>query len=323
MNRSDFEKKFLQFYENFKEIIPQLQSSEYLTLNPTSISFSCDLTTLLETNKIDEFKYFCKYVHPILQDICEIKNNVLTLTEIPYWKYKLSLFPDWKPLEDEQFKSYIPESYKMLDDLQPKQFTKQGSNIYIQKTFMQRMKNNLDSQELLLVFDNKSKYLTRVYDEFNNSNSEILPTFSLNIHYNRSYINKKFYSEEYMMSAETYTKFKDFMSVPITKTTIEKSNHQGCYLIQLNCDKDTDKYKIGKSENLLTRLKSTEYRNAFIYTVMFVQDETACEKEIIKEFTSKYKLIDKDVSGNFGKETFRGDIREMMQDFQDICWKYV
>lgn len=101
------------------------------------------------------------------------------------------------------------------------------------------------------------------------------------------------------------------------------SKHQGCYLIQLNCDEGTNKYKIGKSKDLQQRLKTTEYRNCFIYSIMYTSDENECEKEIIREFDSHFIQVKHDTTGNYGRETYRGDIREMMKLFHEICSKYV
>lgn len=115
---------------------------------------------------------------------------------------------------------------------------------------------------------------------------------------------------------------KEFMEPSSSTRTVVKTGHQGCYLIQLYCDKNTNKYKIGKSKNLLTRLKSAEYRNAFIYLTQFVTDENKCEKKIIEEFTKKFTCIKEDSQGGFGNETFSGDINDMMDEFYRICSHY-
>lgn len=117
--------------------------------------------------------------------------------------------------------------------------------------------------------------------------------------------------------------FKSFNDKLIKDKNNVKSNHQGCYLLQLNCDEGSNKYKIGKAKNLLERLKSTEYKNAFIYSTQFVQDEDACEREIIREFTSKFELVRHDTTGGFGSEMFAGDIKEMVRLFQEICNSYI
>ena len=56
---------------------------------------------------------------------------------------------------------------------------------------------------------------------------------------------------------------------------------------------------------------------------MFVQDEGLCEQEIIRVFTDKFELVAEDEDGNFGKETFRGNIYEMIKLFQEVCNKYI
>lgn len=103
---------------------------------------------------------------------------------------------------------------------------------------------------------------------------------------------------------------------------VHETSHKGCYLIQLNCDRGTDKYKIGKAQNLLTRFKSSEYRNCFVVMTMNVSDEDECEKEIIKEFDSNFAQVRSDTNGNYGRETYRGNIKEMIKLFYNICMKY-
>lgn len=101
------------------------------------------------------------------------------------------------------------------------------------------------------------------------------------------------------------------------------SEHQGCYLIQLAVDKGTDKYKIGRSGNLLKRLNSTEYRNAYIYNVMYVNDEKECEKKLITTFKTKFIIVNQSVDGSYGRELFRGNIIEMIKEFMNVCLEYV
>lgn len=101
------------------------------------------------------------------------------------------------------------------------------------------------------------------------------------------------------------------------------SEHQGCYLIQLAVDKGTDKYKIGRSGNLLKRLNSTEYRNAYIYSVMYVNDEKECEKKLITTFKTKFIIVNQSVDGGYGRELFRGNIIEMIKEFMNVCLEYV
>ena len=133
----------------------------------------------------------------------------------------------------------------------------------------------------------------------------------------------KLRNKDFIISKEEWSRFKEFMKVEEVAVTAGTSTHQGCYLIQLNCDEGTTKYKIGKAKNLLTRLKAPEYRNAFIYCTMYVNDETTCEKEIIKEFSDRFTQVTSDDTGNYGRETFSGDIKDMMKLFMDICMRYI
>lgn len=120
---------------------------------------------------------------------------------------------------------------------------------------------------------------------------------------------------------DKWNKFKEFMKTD-SKIEEKTTNHSGCYLLQLNCDKGSNKYKIGKSSNLLTRLKSTEYRNAFIKSCCYVSDINNCEKELISRFNSKFININDSEEGGFGNEIFEGNIKEMMNEFWDVCKKY-
>lgn len=119
---------------------------------------------------------------------------------------------------------------------------------------------------------------------------------------------------------DKWNRFKEFMKVEVIKEV--KLDHCGVYLLQLNCDEGTNKYKVGKAGNILTRLKSTEYRNAFIMSCCYVPDINDCEREIITSFNEKFKNIKESEDGGFGNEIFEGDIKEMMKVFWDICLKY-
>ena len=119
---------------------------------------------------------------------------------------------------------------------------------------------------------------------------------------------------------DKWNRFKEFMKVEVVTST--KFDHGGVYILQLNCDKGTNKYKIGKASNLLTRLKSTEYRNAFIISCCAVNDINGCEKEIIAAFNDKFKNVKESMDGGFGNEIFEGDIKEMLNVFWAICLKF-
>ena len=84
----------------------------------------------------------------------------------------------------------------------------------------------------------------------------------------------------------------------------------GCYLIQREVDYvlKNSKYKIGRSQNIQSRMKSVDYRNARIISICYLHNEVECEKELIKTFSTKYRQITKSTntdSGSYGKETLR------------------
>lgn len=119
--------------------------------------------------------------------------------------------------------------------------------------------------------------------------------------------------------------FKEFMGSSEEvdeEIDIDGYPHGGLYMLQLNCDKGTTKYKIGKAQNLLRRLKSTEYRNAFIMCVSTSKDINKCERELIQEFNKKFINIKTDSTGGFGSEMFSGNVYDMMDLFWQICSKW-
>ena len=252
------------------------------------------------------------------------RNGGIDIKSIPDIVYKRFTIENYDPLKDSELEP-IPEIYKQLDDLQPKHLTKQGSCYFIQNAWFQRLLSSLDiehdvlSQQLL--FDSSSWY------QGTSRNIKTNP-FSLNIHHNKIASGTgryKHYREEWIIDINRYDEFKRFMSSLKTKHTDPStltSAHQGCYLIQLNCDEGTNKYKLGKSENLLKRLKSAEYKNAFIYMVCYVSDIDECENELIREFTSHFTQVLSDDRGNYGREMFSGAINEMMDLFYEICSKF-
>ena len=99
-------------------------------------------------------------------------------------------------------------------------------------------------------------------------------------------------------------------------------NFSGCYLLQLNADQGTNKYKIGQSKNIAQRLRAVEYRNATIYEAIEVLRYQSCEREIVTIFREKFENVRKDVSGGYGLEYFRGDLEEMRKIFKETCAKY-
>lgn len=263
------------------------------------------------------------YAHGAIERM--LNKGVIDIRNIPVLVYKRFTIKEYDPLKDDELRGNelepIPEVYKQIDDLQPKHLTKQGSCYFIQNAWFQRLLSSLDVEHDILaqqlLFDTSSWF---------QGTTRIMKTnpFSLNIHHNKIASGSgryKKYREEWIISVERYDEFKSFMSSRKPKSDT-KSSHQGCYLIQLNCDEGTSKYKIGKSGNLIERLKSDQYRNAFIYLVCYVSDEDECENEIIREFSSHFTQILKDDNGNYGRETFSGSIDEMMNLFYEICSKY-
>lgn len=103
-----------------------------------------------------------------------------------------------------------------------------------------------------------------------------------------------------------------------------KIHHCGCYLIQLQQDiiANNNVYKVGRSNDLLKRLNSTEYKKARIISVRGLEDSINCEKEIIQTFDSLFKPIKRSIIGSTGNEYFEGDIKMMRAIFEVICNKY-
>ena len=95
-----------------------------------------------------------------------------------------------------------------------------------------------------------------------------------------------------------------------------------CYLLQIYADNGTDKYKIGRTNNIKSRLRSAEYRNAIVHETIQLNDSRKCESEIIREFKKEFVQVTKDDKGGYGKEYFRGELDEMLKKFKEICSKY-
>lgn len=253
----------------------------------------------------------------------------IEIKSIPPLLYKRFTIENYDPLKDKTLTyEQLPEIYLQIDDLQPKHLTKQGSYYFIQNAWMQRLISSLDIEHDLLsqtlLFDSKTWFSGSTRDMKQHS-------FSLNIHHNRisngrrgKYAHSR---EEWIISISRYEEFKRFMktlkeTVDTTEYEDREMSHQACYLLQLFADRGTNKYKIGKSKNILTRLRSPEYRNAFIYLVCYVNDESACERELIESFQEKYAQVREDTEGGFGSETFSGNVNEMMDLFYSICRKW-
>lgn len=127
---------------------------------------------------------------------------------------------------------------------------------------------------------------------------------------------------ELVCSQSRLREFKEFMRKH-NKLDIPNEVYSGCYLIQTNGDRGSNKYKIGKASNLMKRLKTCEgYKNALIIQAEFVRDPNACEREIIEVFSNEFELVKYDIKGNYGSEYFRGDYVKIRRRFQEICEKY-
>ena len=129
------------------------------------------------------------------------------------------------------------------------------------------------------------------------------------------------YGQSCSCPIEKWNRFKEFMKSSTPHTS--DISHAGLYMLQLNCDKGTNKYKIGKATNLLARLKSTEYRNAFIVCSCCSSHIDECERELITVFTERWRNVRESEEGGFGNEMFEGERGPMIQTFYEICMKYL
>lgn len=132
----------------------------------------------------------------------------------------------------------------------------------------------------------------------------------------------KLRDEEIVLNRTEVSKLERLLSLQANETYNKQHGHQGCYLLQLAADKCTDCYKIGRSANLLKRLNSVEYRNAYIYCAMHVRDEVECERKLLKVFNEKFPIVNND-DKTYGREKFQGNIHDIMREFMAICWEYV
>ena len=82
-------------------------------------------------------------------------------------------------------------------------------------------------------------------------------------------------------------------------------SHQGCYFIQCAADRNLNKYKIGRGEDVLRRITTERsYQNCKIISINIVSDHIACEKMIIDTFDKLFTKVEKDNQGHYGKETY-------------------
>lgn len=312
--------------------MPYAHNNEYEELRIAEFDI-CDICTRIQMYKTKIRNVY--YIDDTRQSALAVIERMLIrrkiiIKSIPLLVYKQFTISNYDPLKDEDLiRQHLPEVYLQINDLQAKHLIKQGSYYFIQNAWMQRLLSSLDIEHDLLsqrlLFDSDS------WLSGHDGKTIKFNPFSLNIHHNRISNGKRgkyaHSREEWIISISRFEEFKQFMSrrttsiceAPTIRDECASSTHQACYLIQLFADKDTSKYKIGKSKNIMSRLKSPEYRNAFIYLVCYVDDETICEKELIDEFSTKYQQIKNDSEGGFGNEIFSGNIYEMMDLFYSIC----
>jgi hypothetical protein len=83
------------------------------------------------------------------------------------------------------------------------------------------------------------------------------------------------------------------------------------YILQRDCYKGTNKYKIGKTINWESRRKAADYRNSDLYFLMRVNGMSNIENELKTMFSVKYTYDDID---EHGTEDYCGDVRSMIRD---------
>ena len=312
----------------------RLQTAKSANCNE-NIIFSCKLTEIVEREELFGFEQLLLLESPLIKlEFMSLKNHIIVIENLDYLKMKLFENPNYNIFEDDEYKRNADEAFKILNDLQTKHLTKVGSNYFVQSAYMERfIKSIYDSTDLtILVFVFEMESLNRLAGFYWRTNlrmfkfSKSVKINGLNMKFNFEqvgYGKMKSFKKEWTIPIENLEKLKTFMRPEIVNMKQTENTHQGVYLIQLNCDDGTNKYKIGKSKNLLTRLKSTEYRNAYIFMAIHVNNDDACEKELITKFSEKFTQIRTDSTGNFGNETFAGNINEMMYMFWNICSRYM
>ena len=89
-------------------------------------------------------------------------------------------------------------------------------------------------------------------------------------------------------------------------------NYEGIYLIRerefIRCNEDI--YKIGKSQNVLDRVKSYP-KDSNLHLLIFCKDSNNYEKEIIKILTERFKLASK-----YGAEYFEGSLDNILFEIE-------
>ncbi|MPN40279.1 hypothetical protein SDC9_187815 [bioreactor metagenome] len=97
---------------------------------------------------------------------------------------------------------------------------------------------------------------------------------------------------------------------------IISSPYEYCYIIQCQQHFETNIYKIGRSNNILQRMNSSEYYERRIIIIREVKNSIECEKEIKQIFKSKFGTVR-------GSEYFDGNIKEIIEIFNLVCNSYI
>ena len=97
-----------------------------------------------------------------------------------------------------------------------------------------------------------------------------------------------------------------------------------CYLLQVLAESKTQTpiFKIGRSDDILSRLQSEHYRNARIICVREVNNAAACEREIIETFKRRFRQVINGKTTSVGTEYFEGNEADIIQMFNFICSHY-
>lgn len=132
----------------------------------------------------------------------------------------------------------------------------------------------------------------------------------------------------YFIKRNDYDKFKQYMNASVIQEQDKISSlHQGCYFIQCEADKDLQKYKIGRGDNVLKRINTERsYQNCRVISINCVNDCVACERKIIITFDKLFEKIKNDDKGHYGNETYRikdSEFRFAKRLFDSICDEFI
>lgn len=128
----------------------------------------------------------------------------------------------------------------------------------------------------------------------------------------------------------TYDFLKGREKLPIKKyiELLQYGVIEACYFIQCEVDKGLNRYKIGRSGDIVKRFKGERsYQNCEILAIFEVNDSIACETEIIEAFRDilKFTNIRYAGKGHYGREVFEipeDRITKAEEKFAEICHKY-